>query len=124
MILIVDDNTTFRLAIAMLLAGEGYEVEAFADPYDVPLDELQEVACVITDYEMPGENGIQFADRVHSTYPDAHIVLVTANGSPQLRDEIQTRHEFMEMLDKPVDIDDLCAMLPAAMLSGERRVVA
>ena len=78
-ILLVDDDPSFRLGLAGVLGDDGHEVFAYAFPARSPRTvRLRGVTLLITDYDMPGENGIAFADRFHAARPDVPVVLVTA----------------------------------------------
>jgi PAS domain S-box-containing protein len=41
----------------------------------------EDVDCVVSDYDMPGMNGIEFLDAVRSTNPDLPFILFTGKGS-------------------------------------------
>ncbi|CCQ34019.1 Signal-transducing histidine kinase protein [Halorhabdus tiamatea SARL4B] len=47
------------------------------------LDELAEetVDCVVSDYDMPGQDGIEFLETVREEYPDLPFILYTGKGS-------------------------------------------
>ncbi|MFN8566089.1 MAG: response regulator [Kouleothrix sp.] len=44
---------------------------------------LRPVPLVITDYNMPGMNGLQLTDAIKETRP-THVVLITAYATPEL----------------------------------------
>jgi GAF domain-containing protein len=46
-----------------------------------------EVHAVVSDYDMPGENGIEFLERVRSTYPDLSFGLFTGQGDEDVASE-------------------------------------
>ena len=66
--------------------------------------ELSDVHLVITDYQMPGQNGLEFADDYHSTHPSTAIVLVTAHWSRHLETQVASR-PFLELRRKPLDYE-------------------
>jgi PAS domain S-box-containing protein len=43
--------------------------------------------CVISDYDMPGENGIEFLESVRETHPDIPFILYTGKGSEEIASE-------------------------------------
>ncbi|MFT4947868.1 MAG: DNA-binding NarL/FixJ family response regulator [Natronomonas sp.] len=53
------------------------------------LDRLAEAAfdCVVSDYDMPEMNGIEFLKAVRATYPDIPFVLFTGKGSEEIASE-------------------------------------
>ncbi|MBX0325121.1 PAS domain S-box protein [Halomicroarcula sp. F13] len=40
--------------------------------------------CVVSDYDMPGQNGLEFLDVVREEYPDLPFILFTGEGSEEL----------------------------------------
>jgi len=37
--------------------------------------------CIVSDYEMPGKNGIEFLETIREKYPDLPFILYTGRGS-------------------------------------------
>lgn len=113
MVLLLDDDEDFRLALAATLADDGHVVRHFARPAEVPpLSSLEGLAILILDYQVGGEDGLLFADRFHSAHPDVPVVMVTAYCSDHLDAEVAAR-DFITLRRKPVDYDDLARLLPA-----------
>ncbi|MDG5777101.1 PAS domain S-box protein [Haloarculaceae archaeon H-GB1-1] len=52
---------------------------------DVPLD------CIVSDYRMPGRNGLEFLDRVRADYGAMPFVLFTGRGSEEVASEAISR---------------------------------
>jgi DNA-binding NtrC family response regulator len=112
MVLLLDDDETFRHALAANLSDDGYRVCEFARPADVPPLPLPEaITMLIVDFEMGGENGLAFADRFHVSHPDVPVVMLTAYWSDYLDREIGAR-DFITLRRKPVDYDELARLLP------------
>jgi PAS domain S-box-containing protein len=42
------------------------------------------VDCVVSDYDMPGQNGIEFLEAVRDDYPDLPFILYTGKGSEEI----------------------------------------
>lgn len=40
--------------------------------------------CVVSDYELPGENGIEFLETIRETHPDIPFILFTSKGSEEV----------------------------------------
>jgi len=105
-ILVVDDEAPFRESVAEMLRDDGHEVLDYPEPAAVPpLSELAGIALLLTDYEMPGKNGLAFADEFHAECPGVPVLLVTAFRS-NLDAEI-ARRPFMRMLLKPIGYETL-----------------
>ena len=82
-VLHVDDDPAFADLTAEFLGREhGFDVASAADA-DEGLDALSEgdVDCVVSDYDMPGRNGIGFLEAVRDDRPDLPFILFTGKGS-------------------------------------------
>ncbi len=56
-------------------AGAGLErLDRDPDPID----------CIVSDYDMPGQNGIEFLEAVRETHPDLPFILFTGKGSEEV----------------------------------------
>jgi DNA-binding NtrC family response regulator len=105
-VLIVDDDPTFRNGVTALLRDDGHEVHEYADPRDVTPDRLATVHFVATDYHMADVDGVTFADRVHGRMPALPIMLLTAYWTVEVEAAAAAR-PFLHLCRKPVDYDDL-----------------
>jgi DNA-binding NtrC family response regulator len=118
-ILVVDDEHPFRESLAEMLRDDGHEVLDYSEPADVPeLDRLGRIDLLLIDYEMPGKNGLAFADEFHAHRPGVPVLLVTAYRSGL--DAQVARRPFVTMIQKPIGYDALhraiheCTATPAA----------
>lgn len=117
-IVLIDDDDTFRTALAEALREDGYCVRDYGAPGEVPpLPELSDVAVVITDYEMPGETGLDFAKRFHALYPTVPVIMVTGYDGACVKNEA-TRMEFLSLCGKPVDYDELLRVVTRQIGDG------
>lgn len=65
-ILIVDDSASMRQMTEIILKGAGYEVVQAVDGQD-GLDKLsEEIDAIISDYNMPRMNGVEFVNAVRN----------------------------------------------------------
>jgi len=89
-ILHVDDDPTFAEALATFVEHRDnqfvIETETSASE---GLDRLAEsnFECVVSDYDMPGQNGIEFLKTVRNNHPDLPFILLTGKGSEQVASE-------------------------------------
>ena len=105
-IVLVDDEASFRESLAELLRDDGHEVRDYSAPADVPpLDALGGIDLLLTDYDMPGKNGLAFADELHAHRPETPVLLVTAYRSGL--DDHVARRSFVRMVQKPIGYDAL-----------------
>ncbi|MFC7136976.1 response regulator [Halobaculum litoreum] len=84
-VLHVDDDESFLdLVAAFLVDRHGFEVVSVStvgEGLDVLADADCSVECVVSDYEMPGADGLEFLRRVREVAPDLPFVLYTGRGS-------------------------------------------
>ncbi len=83
-ILHVDDQPEFTELTAEFLQREDQQFDIqTATSADEGLKRLEttNVDCVISDYDMPGKNGIAFLKAVRETYPELPFILFTGKGS-------------------------------------------
>jgi len=89
-VLHVDDEPDFADLTATFLKREGdrFTVETATGASD-GMDRLAdaEFDCVVSDYEMPGQDGIEFLETVHEAYPDLPFILFTGRGSEEIASE-------------------------------------
>ena len=86
-VLHVDDDPKFAEMAATFLerTDERIVVDAVTDA-DAGLDRLAagDVDCIVSDYEMPGRNGIEFLEAVRDRDPNLPFVLYTGKGSEEV----------------------------------------
>jgi PAS domain S-box-containing protein len=89
-VLHVDDDPDFAEMVALFLrrADESFVVETVHD-VSAGVDRLAEAAvdCVVSDYEMPGETGLDLLRTVRDSDPDLPFVLFTGRGSEEIAAE-------------------------------------
>lgn len=111
-VLLVDDDDGFRSALAENLREDGYAVVEYAAAQEVPpLGGLSDVSVLVTDYDMPGTDGLAFADRFHAVHPLVPIIMVTGSCTRHLQAAAAARG-FVSLLPKPFHYDKLFRLLP------------
>jgi DNA-binding NtrC family response regulator len=110
-ILLVDDEPSFRMSLAETLRDDGHEVLDYGAPAEVPpLPGLESIDVVVTDYEMPGKTGLALADDFHEHHPEVPVLLVTAYRTDALRAQALDR-PFLRLAQKPVDYDSIHTLI-------------
>jgi FixJ family two-component response regulator len=79
MVSIIDDDVWARLGIGELVQSLGYRVSTFesAERF-LESDCIRDAACVITDLQMPGMNGIELQQQLKAQGYHTPIILMTA----------------------------------------------
>lgn len=81
-ILLVDDEESVRLSIALDLKAEGYQVEASASgAAALRMYKEKQFDLVITDLTMEGMDGVQLLKKIKEIKPEAIVMVLTGYGS-------------------------------------------
>jgi CheY-like chemotaxis protein len=80
-ILIVDDDPTVRSVVSQMLSGLGHEVStADSGENGLRIFLKNKFDIVVSDYEMPGMNGVALSTRIKAWAPSTLVVLITGAG--------------------------------------------
>jgi DNA-binding NtrC family response regulator len=122
---VLDDEARMVDVLAMLLRGEGYDVEPFTEP-DAALAALEKHGfdLLITDLRMPRADGLEVLRRARTLDPELPVVLITAHASVPTAIAAMREGAF-DYVEKPFDNDELKLLLARALdvtrLSRENR---
>src|SRR5512133_1704205 len=119
-ILIVDDDSSVRDVISVLLTEEGYAVTAVSSA-QAALDaaQLSEYSLAISDVRMPGKDGFWLLERMRELHPDTAVVMLTAFGDTEAAVEC-LRNGAADYLLKPPKVTELVRAIERAL--GRRRL--
>jgi DNA-binding NtrC family response regulator len=114
-ILVVDDETNIRTALAKILEREGHAV-ATADCGDSALGLLQDTAfdLVVTDLKMVGASGMQVLHAVKRLHPDTEVILLTAYGTIESAVDAMKTGAY-DYVTKPVGPERLTHLVAKAL---------
>ncbi len=103
---VVDDDRSIRWVLEKALSKADMDVRTFeeADSVIRALDHSQPDA-IISDVRMPGMDGLAMLDKVHASYPDLPIIIITAHSDLDSAVSAYKGGAF-EYLPKPFDIDE------------------
>jgi DNA-binding NtrC family response regulator len=120
-VLVVDDEASVAFALGEILADLDHTSEAVNDA-------AAALACldrgafdlVLTDFAMPGMDGLELLSTVRARDPELPIVLLTARGSERLAVRAIRAGAF-DYLPKPFELDELETIVARALEVGRLR---
>ena len=113
----MDDEPALSEIIADTLAAlDLARVENFTAPSAALAACAGEIDLVVTDRDMPGMDGLEFARRLHAQAPDAKVILVSAHTDDLSADDLQ-RAGIGAVVSKPFNLARLETAVRA--LAGE-----
>jgi putative nucleotidyltransferase with HDIG domain len=119
-ILIVDDDSSVRDVISVLLTEEGYAVTAVSSAQAaIDAAQLSEYSLVISDVRMPGKDGFWLLERMRELHPDTAVIMLTAFGDTEAAVEC-LRNGAADYLLKPPKVTELIRAIERAL--GRRRL--
>ena len=112
-ILLVDDNQNLAFLLQAMLKDEGYEVELARDGGDGYLAYFHfRPDLVITDIQMPVENGLQLIKHIRRHNPMVKTIYMSGDLRPFWKhlEEEKTRYQA-SVLEKPFSKVDLMGLV-------------
>ena len=109
-LLIVDDDEQVRRVSARLL-GAMYRVETASDPLEAAyMLRCRRYDAILTDFDMPGRNGLWVLNAARTLNPDARRVLFSGSGPSDLSAHLDSKlvHSFVP---KPAGRGELISAL-------------
>ena len=120
-VLVVDDEAHVTCVMKSKLERNGIDCERASNGIE-GLDIALRVApaIVVTDYQMPGMNGLEFAARLHEspTTADVPVILLTARGHKIKPTEL-AESNIQIVLDKPFSPRQLLATIKDFLGNGQ-----
>ena len=117
LIWIVDDDALARDGIGALVESLGYNVITFTSAeHFLQSDVITKTACLITDLQMPGLNGLELQEALRSQGHRTPIILITAYLNENNRNRALDGRA-VGFLSKPFDEASLIECLTAAIKS-------
>jgi DNA-binding NtrC family response regulator len=114
-LLLVEDETPLREAVAERLADSGFEVTQ-AESGEQALERLAEFAfdILVTDLRLPGIDGAQVIEAAVDRYPEILPIVVTGYGT--VRDAVHViKRGAIDFVTKPFQFDELLHALNTAL---------
>jgi DNA-binding NtrC family response regulator len=114
-ILVLDDEAILRDAIAEALRRAGHAVDAF-DSGRPALDAFAQggVDLVISDFRMPGMDGVSVLEEAKRLAPDVPFIIVTAHGTVETAVGAMKKGAY-DFIIKPFKLEELEALVTRAL---------
>src|SRR5215211_3494319 len=112
-VLLVDDEPSVLVALKELVRSRGWE-PLLARSGASALDLVERADAVVTDFSMPGMDGMELLKSVRERDETLPVILLTAHGSERLAVRA-IRAGAYEYVTKPFDIDEMALALGRAL---------
>jgi len=120
-ILAIDDEQTFLIALTEALQRSNRDVvieTATTVEHGLSLITRRHFDVIVTDFRMPGRDGLDLLRDMRVLAPDTPVLLLTGYGSAALQEEA-LRCGAYAVLEKPVDVDVLYSAVTRSLLRSE-----
>jgi len=118
-ILLIEDDVAIASALQRVLKADGYQVDVM-DRGDVGLSvaNARDFDVVLTDLKLPGMNGMQLVQALHTARPRLPVILMTAHGTTETAIEAMKFGAF-DYLVKPFEMAELLTVIDKAAFSSQ-----
>ncbi|KPA14501.1 diguanylate cyclase, partial [Candidatus Magnetomorum sp. HK-1] len=109
--LIIDDDSSISMLLEAMLAKMDYQCTQ-AETAEIALDILKNKSflLIITDYMLPGMNGILFMKRVKKLYPNQSVIIMSGYGN-QINYQDIINAGASDYLKKPIERAELTSRI-------------
>jgi DNA-binding response OmpR family regulator len=110
-ILVVEDDQACSAVLVSALSQEGHEVRCATSPKEaVKSMQAYEPDLLIADWLLDDRevecDGVDFARRVHASWPDLQIIITSGMPRELIRREARDLPIY-KIIEKPIELDDL-----------------
>ena len=106
-ILVIEDEAPQLRTLTGFLKKQGFVVIwATSGIAGLRMAREQSIDLALTDYKMPGKNGLEVLKEIKTINPEIAVILMTAHGTEEIA--VQAMKEgALDYLTKPIDLDEL-----------------
>jgi FixJ family two-component response regulator len=122
-VFLVDDDSSVRKALTRLIRAAGYEIKAFSSAREFieSKPETAGLACLVLDVRMPGLNGLELQEALHSANVAIPIIFITGHGDIPMSVKAM-KAGAVDFLPKPVKEVDLLRAIELALTRAGREL--
>ena len=114
-VLVVDDEPEICGQLSIFLSRKGYRVVVATDGAEaLTLFEQHKPAVVITDYQMPGLNGLELLKAIKRQTPNTEVLVISGQADMKVAVTIIKEHAF-DFIPKPIDLEQIEQKLSEAV---------
>jgi DNA-binding NtrC family response regulator len=120
-VLLIDDDRNFLIALPTVFMRSPCDITAdTASSAEQALRLIQhtEYDTIVSDFSMPGLNGIEFLKECKTVRPDIPIILLTGYGTLELEAKAFQEGAYA-VIQKPVDVDVFLSVVTHAIIRRE-----
>lgn len=121
-ILLIDDDEWIRDSLSIYFEAEGCRISA-VETAEEGLEALREqnFEIIITDYKLPGMDGLSFLRQIQSSHKDAIKILITAYKTEEVVKEAR-QAGAAHLIAKPFNSETIEASLTRLIVKGDKNV--
>ena len=112
---IVEDDDAVRDSMCDLLEAYGYVARGYPSAAQFLQRACTPGNCLIVDLHMPEMTGLELLETLRAQDVRVPALIVTGRPDPSLGPRIE-RAEVVKLLQKPVEVDQLCGWIERACL--------
>ncbi len=106
-VLIVDDDSDYRIVINRELTKSGFHVQESPDGKDIEsVLGKDDFDVVLLDIKMPGADGMELLETIKRVSPDTEVVMITGHGTVHNAVASMKKGAF-DFITKPCELDEL-----------------
>ncbi len=118
LIVIIDDDLSFREAMEGLIGSFGLRAKSFESAITfLRSNEPIQASCLIVDVNMPVMSGLELQERLAVAQPNLPVIFVSGAGMQSVRSRALAAGA-VAFFDKPLDAERLHAAILSARLSS------
>jgi len=114
-ILVVDDEKGIRASLSQILRDEGFEAKAVGSGEEaLKLLAEERFDLILLDVWLPGRDGLEILEEIHSQYPDPGVVMISGHASVEVAVKA-TKLGAFDFIEKPLSLEKITLVVGNAL---------